>query len=234
MKPLRDRNPGQDSVVERRPGYVTDSMQRRAHLDRRPLRVSETSAVSRLTDADWLRRRLDKGYTTAQIAGEAGTTQRAVRMAVRRHGLHTDREAHFAAVDVAGIVQAYRAGERVPAIAERHRVSDTWIRRRLAADGVERRTPPHRPVTYSRLDDRRWLLERIAAGRGLKRIAQELGCSPGAVRAALRRHSITLPPRDADPVERLTYIDDDEIRAEAAARIERDALRLAERARRHR
>ena len=108
-------------------------------------------------------------------------------------------------------------------------MSDTWIRRRLAADGVERRTPPRRPLTYPQLDDRRWLLEHIAAGHGQKRIALDIGGTAGGVRAALHRHGIQSPPRSADPVERLAYIDDDEIRTEAA-RIEREALELAERA----
>ncbi len=48
---------------------------------------------------------------------------------------------------------------------------------------------------------------------------------------ALRRHGITWPPSDADPVDRLAYIDDVEIRARAAQRIVDEAIALAERAR---
>jgi len=48
---------------------------------------------------------------------------------------------------------------------------------------------------------------------------------------ALRRHGITWPPADADPVDRLAYIDDPEIRARVARRIIDEAETLAERAR---
>jgi len=91
------------------------------------------------------------------------------------------------------------------------------------------RKPP--PLRYAQLADRRWLLEQMADGRSIYTIARQLQTGARTVRDALRRHGITWPPADADPVDRLSYLDDDEIRARAAQRIIDDAEALADRAR---
>jgi len=71
----------------------------------------------------------------------------------------------------------------------------------------------------------------MADGRSVYAIARQLQTGARTVRDALRRHGLTWPPADADPVDRLAYIDNPEIRARAAQRIIDEATTLIERAR---
>ncbi len=84
---------------------------------------------------------------------------------------------------------------------------------------------------YAELADRRWLAEQMADGRSVYAIARQLQTGARTVRDALRRHGLTWPPADADPVDRLAYIDDTEIRARDAQRIMDEAAVVVERAR---
>jgi len=84
---------------------------------------------------------------------------------------------------------------------------------------------------YAELADRRWLAEQMADGRSVYAIARQLQTGARTVRDALRRHGLQWPPADADPVDRLAYIDDVEIRARATQRIVEEATALAKRAR---
>jgi hypothetical protein len=93
---------------------------------------------------------------------------------------------------------------------------------------LRRRTPPPR---YEQLADRAWLLEWMAQGVSVYAVARELQTGHRTIQDALRRHGITWPPADADPVERLANIDDDEIHKAAARRILDEATALVKRAR---
>ena len=80
---------------------------------------------------------------------------------------------------------------------------------------------------YPQLEDRRWLLTRIAAGDTAHTIGRRIGTD----RSALTRHGVTVPPAGTESViDRLRYVDDVELRVELAAQIEQDALALADRA----
>ena len=61
-------------------------------------------------------------------------------------------------------------------------------------------------------------------------IAKSLGTTRQVVNIALTAHGITPPPVDADPVERLAYVDEPAIVARAADRIATEAWELAARA----
>jgi len=137
-------------------------------------------------------------------------------------------------VDLEALFADYRAGAPVASLSERHSVGATWIRRRLAEHGAQRDVPVKRkppPLRYAQLADRRWLLEQMADGRSVYAIARQLQTGARTVRDALRRHGLTWPPADADPVDRLAYVDDAEVRARAAQRIVDEATALAKRAR---
>ncbi len=71
----------------------------------------------------------------------------------------------------------------------------------------------------------------MADGASVYAVAKELRTGTRTIYHALRRHGLTWPPPTADPVERLAYIDDSEIRARAAQRIIDEAEALAARAR---
>ena len=70
----------------------------------------------------------------------------------------------------------------------------------------------------------------MAYGASVYAVAKELRTGTRTIYDALRRHRLTWPPSTAGPVERLAYIDDDEVRTRAAQRIVDDAEALAERA----
>ena len=122
----------------------------------------------------------------------------------------------------------------VRTIAERHQVGETSVRRRVAELGVDRNAPLKRKAPaprYPELADRRWLLERMADGASVYAVAKELRTGTRTIYYALRRHGLTWPPPTTDPVDRLAYVDDNELRALAAHRIIDEATTLADRAR---
>ena len=71
----------------------------------------------------------------------------------------------------------------------------------------------------------------MADGASIYGVAKQLRTGQRTVTDVLRRHGLTWPPADANPVERLAFIDDDEIRATSAQRVIDEATALAERAR---
>ena len=182
-------------------------------------------------DAGWLRERVDAGASAADIAAEAYVSPRAVRYALHRHGIPLPSAVRHSHVDLDAVLDAYRTGEPVDEIARRTGVSPWWIKSRATRLGAER--PPGRPrrkSKYGELEDRRWLLEQLAGGRTAYAIAKQLGTTRQTVNIALTVHGITPPPADADPVERLAYIDDPAIVARTADRIATEARQLAVRA----
>ena len=81
------------------------------------------------------------GASVRVIAAELNVTERTSRdpAASRRHPLPSERKT--AGVDLEAVLADYRAGVPVRTIAERHRVGETWVRRRVAAYGVARDIP---------------------------------------------------------------------------------------------
>ena len=70
----------------------------------------------------------------------------------------------------------------------------------------------------------------MADGASVYAVANELRTGTRTIPHTLQRHGLTWPPPTADPVDRLAYIDDDEIRTRASQRIVDEATALAERA----
>jgi uncharacterized protein YjcR len=86
----------------------------------------------------------------------------------------------------------WRDGAPVDVIAERFRITPHQVQY------ICRDLPRHKPVdrrdsAYAQLNDPAWLRIELALGATIHEIASRLGCDRSAVRAALRRHRITLP-----------------------------------------
>ena len=165
------------------------------------------------------------------MAAEAYVTPRTIRNALKANGIPLPRAVRDARIDLGAVLDAYRSSEPVDDIARRFGVSAWWIKSRARSLGVERPTVrARRKSKWVELEDRRWLLEQLADGRSPYAIAKALGTTRQVVNIALDVHGITPPPADADPVERLNYIDDPAIVARIADRIATDAWELAVRA----
>ena len=114
-----------------------------------------------------------------------------VRNRLRRAGIALPSERKAARVDLEAVLADYRSDVPVSTIAQRHQVGETWVRRRVAEHGVERDVPIKRKSPaprYAQLADRRWLLERMAAGASVYAVAKELRTGARTVYDALRRH----------------------------------------------
>ena len=179
-------------------------------------------------DPDWLRQRIEAGATVREIAAEAGRSPRGVRYALRRHGIPTPREHRNATTDVEAIRAAWRRGDSAATIAAEHDRSESWVKSRVAK--VPRDHPP--PASrFPPLNDASWLRIQLAVGRSAKAIAREVGTDAHNVRAAFRRHSITVPPQRLKPLERTAQLADAREREQAAAILQKAALDEAQRAR---
>jgi transposase-like protein len=93
---------------------------------------------------------------------------------------------------------AFEHGESVRAIAERfgctqHTVRNVARRHALSLPPVKRtyRLRVARPSRYPILYQHGWLAERLSAGGSIGSVADEVGCSPTAVRTAIRKLEIT-------------------------------------------
>ena len=150
-----------------------------------------------------LARLIESGASVRAIAADLNVTERTVRNRLRRAGIPMPSERRAAGVDLEAVLADYRAGVPVRTIAQRHHVGETWVRRRIAAYGVERDVPLKRKSPeprYSQLADRRWLPERMADGASVYAVAKELRTGTRTIYHALRRHGLTWPPPSADPV----------------------------------
>ena len=159
-----------------------------------------------------LPQRIESGASVRTIAADLGVTERTVRNRLRRARIALPSESRAAGVDLEAVLADYRAGVPVRTIAERHRVGETWVRRRIAAYGVARDVPLKRrspAPRYAQLADRRWLLQRMADGASVYAVAKELRTGTRTVYDALQRHRLAWPPPTADPVDRLAYIEDE-------------------------
>jgi len=132
-----------------------------------------------------LRQRIDDGLSVRVIAAELGVTERTIRNHLRRLGIPLPSEVKATRIYLDDVFAAYRKGEPVVRIARRHGVSSRWVTDRLAEHGVTRdilMQPRVRRPRYPELDDRLWLLERLAEGRSVYGVARELGTGGGPCR----------------------------------------------------
>jgi hypothetical protein len=185
--------------------------------------------VPDLSDADWLRAQLDAGHTVTDIAHELERTPRAVRMALRRHDIPTPRDRRLAQVPRRAVRRQWRDGAPVAVIAERFGITPSQVEY-VCRDLPRRKPVPRRRSAYDELNDPTWLRVELAVGGSLYSVSKQLGCDRSAVRAALRRHSIEMPPEALSPLERARSLDDPAERATAAERLEVEARRIVDEA----
>jgi hypothetical protein len=144
-----------------------------------------------LSDAGWLRERVESGASITDIAEAVGRRPRTVWSALRRHGIETPTRRARATVDLDGVLAAWRRGDRVDDIAAAHGRSVAWVR--VAVRNVPRAVVPPRRRRLSRfpeLNDVAWLRAQLKAGRTCASIAREVGSDGHNVRYMLRRHGL--------------------------------------------
>jgi hypothetical protein len=180
--------------------------------------------VPTLGDGAWLRRQVESGRTTSQIAADVSRTPKAVRYALRRQGLSLPTELRRADIDRNTMRADWRGGMSGPAIGRKHGVGATTVY--FLMRGVKREQPVPRPVRlsqYPQLNDPSWLRVQLAVGHSLRAIARTVGCDDGIVSTWVRRHGIALPPADMPRLNRIAALEDSVERATAAAIVEQQA-----------
>ena len=157
--------------------------------------MSRPRAHPKLTDRRWLVRQYEaRGRSSRAIAEELGCSQHTVQSALRGFGIRLrgpsrpplDRRLS----DPRWLAQW--PGRTLRSLAEEVGCGQETVRRALRRHGLAdvegRRTVM---VIYPQLADSQWLENRYAEA-GSPEIAVEIGCTPGAVLTALRRHGIPL------------------------------------------
>jgi hypothetical protein len=166
--------------------------------------------VRRLSNTEWLRTRIEAGDTTRDVARKLKCTPRTVRNALHRQGIPLPREARNAAIDLDEVFDRYRRGVPVKQIAASLGVTAGWVTDRVKAHGIVRDVPikrASRPSRFPELEDPDWLRRQLAHD-GMTKIAKMVGTTRTNVRAAISRHGITPPPRDADRLARASWTPD--------------------------
>ena len=90
-----------------------------------------------------------------------------------------------------GLLQRYRAGATVTALAQQFGVSFDWVARRIIADGTRREPLPPRRARRrpAELDSDEWLGVQLAGGAGVSDLSRRLHVTPSTVRNALRHYA---------------------------------------------
>jgi hypothetical protein len=144
-----------------------------------PRAVAYPRVVPSLTDADWLRRRLETGATATQLGDELGVTARDVRNALRSHGIALPRDMRVAHVDWSKLEHDWRKGFPVRDIARLYGVTEHQVVYRMR-DVPRTPRPRERPSKYPLLNDPAQLRISLALGRTVADIApQPAGCVVG-------------------------------------------------------
>jgi hypothetical protein len=152
-----------------------------------------------------------------------------VRYALHRHQIETPQVRRRHGVSDDDVRDDYRAGVPVTEIAERYDLTEHQVRYRTA--GLKRAKPPgRRTSSYDELNDPAWLRIELALRGSVNAIAAPLECDRSAVRAALRRHRITVPADGLTRWERIDALMEPSERAAAARRVEVEATAEAQRA----
>ena len=141
---------------------------------------------------------LDAGERVVDIARRAGCSPRSIRNVALRGGLALPR-ARRRAVDDENLADAAWLRDRV----ERGGVSPSGLAAELAVDVAEVRAAldaagvewsDRRAPKYQLLYVEGWLADRFAAGGSLRTVAEEVGCSPAAVRRAANELAVPRRP----------------------------------------
>ena len=160
-------------------------------------RGSKATKYPKLDDRAWLTGRyVTDGASLADIADEVGCSRSAVSAALTRHGIPT-RSAPGQLDDRAWLTGRYVTdGASLAAIADEVGCSPTTVSAALTRHDIPTR-PANGASRPGQLDDPGWLTRRyVTDGASTRAIADEVGCDPTTVLAALTRHDI--PTRTAN------------------------------------
>ncbi len=164
-----------------------------------PTRTANASRPGQLDDPGWLTRRyVTDGESQADIADEVGCSRSAVSAALTRHGIPTrpagPPSRHRQLDDRSWLTRRYVTdGASQADIADEVGCDPSTVSAALTRHGIPTRLAGRpRP---GQLDDPGWLTRRyVTDGASTRAIADEVGCSPSAVSAALTRHGIPTRP----------------------------------------
>ena len=132
-----------------------------------------------------------------------------------------------------GLLDRYRAGATVTALAQQFGVSFDWVAQRIIAAGARRDQLPQRRARRrpAELDSDEWLGVQLAGGAGVGDLSRRLHVTPAAVRNALRHYATRRTDRAAEAAGSSGESDPQQRFAAATGRVERATIAL-ERARR--
>jgi DNA-directed RNA polymerase specialized sigma24 family protein len=181
---------GHDNETREGPGGKTRARRRPAALD-------DPDALAELY--------LGRGLSLRAVAADLGCSRKAVGAALERHGIARRRPSHHP-VELDSrrwLRHAYLGqGRSAHSIAAELGCSPKVVVSALHRLRIP--TRPKRPQTSARLGDGEWLRQRYGDERmSIVAVANELGCSPGAVRRALHRHDIDVRPYGAPRIDQL-------------------------------
>jgi len=167
-------------------------------LDKHTIEKREVNAASdeRLTDRGWLHHQyVGLGKPMSKIASECDCTRSVVYKWIHRHEIETraaSPPADSRLTDKNWLSDKYIEQEytcqHIGKICDcSHTVVLDWLRKH----GIETRVK--NPVPDERLTDEKWLKEKYTdGGKSTISIANEIGCSKGAVSNWLRKHDIAI------------------------------------------
>lgn len=164
-----------------------------------------------LGDAEWLARRyLIDGATCRALAAEIGCSESTVLLSLVRHGMAIRRSSlpkrtRDRLDDREWLSQRYLAdGASTIQIAAQLRCDHGTVANALTRHSIPIRPQGRRHGNY--LDNPEWLRERYLVNQvSTTAIAEEIGCAPATVNAALRAHGIEVrPPRPIVPPSRIS------------------------------
>ena len=174
-------------------------------------RGSKATKYPELDDRAWLTGRyVTDGASLAAIADEVGCSPKTVGDALARHGIPirpSNPQRPDKLDDAAWLTGRYVTdGASLAAIADEVGCSPTTVSAALTRHDIPTR-PANGASRPGQLDDPGWLTRRyVTDGASTRAIADEVGCDPTTVSAALTRHDI--PTRTANRASRPGQLDD--------------------------
>ena len=142
-----------------------------------------SGTARRRFDPDRVAALRDGGRTHAEIAAELGCHLKTVSRILRAAGVPPVRTR----VRDDEVVERYLGGESVRQVADAIKVSENYVRRALARNGVALRSTPR--YWGKRVDDDE-VIGRYMAGATMQQVATEMGLTSSRVRGALIRNGV--------------------------------------------
>lgn len=139
----------------------------------------------------------DEGRSASDIADEVGCTHQTVLTALRRRGVSTRSGALVTYGEILTrkfLEEEYvDAGKGAPQIADEVGCNRSTVYAALERHGIPRRGSEDLGTWTQVLSESLLRAEYVEAGKSIRQIADEIGCSPHTVVAALDRHELRQP-----------------------------------------